>query len=70
MGVGKGTRAVIIYCSVSGTKLTALWFSPTPVGWALPSPFCTGQPRLSKVKSFAPGLPLVRAQLASKPKSV
>lgn len=29
MGVGKGTRAVIIYCSVSGTKLTALWFSPT-----------------------------------------
>lgn len=60
---GKGTRAVIIYGSVSGPKRSTPYFSYNPVGWGLQSPFCSGQARLSKVTSLDPSLPLVRAQV-------
>lgn len=66
----KGTRTVIIYCSISVAKLNTLCFSHNPVGQELLSPLYRMQSRLSKVKSFTPGLLLVRAELSSKPKSV
>lgn len=66
-GRDQGSNHLLLW---SGATLSILQLSHSPVRWALYPPVYRGWPRLSKVRAFAPSLPLVGAELASKPKSV